>query len=49
MMRVHAVSLVAMGLWLFDNCNLEACATTAAELGRWDFHLAVAGAGGERE
>ncbi len=41
-MPVHAVSLVAMGLWLLDNCDLEACATTAAELGRWDFHLTVA-------
>jgi kynurenine formamidase len=42
LMPVHAVSLVAMGLWLLDNCDLEACATTAAELEQWDFHLAVA-------
>jgi Predicted metal-dependent hydrolase len=42
LMPVHAVSLVAMGLWLLDNCDLEVCATTAAELGQWDFHLAVA-------
>ncbi|MET8232964.1 cyclase family protein [Micromonospora sp. NPDC005298] len=42
LMPVHAVSLVAMGLWLLDNCDLEACATTAAELGQWDFQLAVA-------
>ncbi|GGK91617.1 cyclase [Sphaerisporangium melleum] len=42
LMPVHAVSLVAMGLWMLDNCDLEACATTAAELGQWDFHLAVA-------
>jgi hypothetical protein len=42
LMPVHAVSLVAMGLWLVDNCDLEVCATTAAELGQWDFHLAVA-------
>jgi hypothetical protein len=42
LMPVHAVSLVAMGLWLLDNCDLEACATTAAELQQWDFHLAVA-------
>jgi kynurenine formamidase len=41
LMPVHAVSLVAMGLWLLDNCDLEACAATAAELGQWDFHLAV--------
>ncbi|MFI7080169.1 cyclase family protein [Micromonospora sp. NPDC049903] len=42
LMPVHAVSLVAMGLWLLDNCDLEACATTAADLGQWDFQLAVA-------
>ncbi len=42
LMPVHAVSLVAMGLWMLDNCDLEVCATTAAELGQWDFHLAVA-------
>jgi kynurenine formamidase len=42
LMPVHAVSLVAMGLWLLDNCDLEACAATAAELGQWDFQLAVA-------
>jgi hypothetical protein len=29
-------------MWLLDNCDLEVCATTAAELGQWDFHLAVA-------
>jgi hypothetical protein len=33
LMPVHAVGLVAMGLWLLDNCDLEACAATAAELG----------------
>ncbi|GAA2524582.1 cyclase [Winogradskya humida] len=42
LMPVHTVGLVAMGLWLLDNCDLEACATTAAELAQWDFHLAVA-------
>jgi len=42
LMPVHAVGLVAMGLWLLDNCDLEVCAATAAELGQWDFHLAVA-------
>ncbi|MGE3289440.1 MAG: cyclase family protein [Pseudonocardia sp.] len=42
LMPVHAVGLVAMGLWLLDNCDLEACAATAVELGQWDFHLAVA-------
>jgi kynurenine formamidase len=42
LMPVHAVSLVAMGLWMLDNCDLEGCARTAAELGQWGFHLAVA-------
>ncbi|MFC0541984.1 cyclase family protein [Kutzneria chonburiensis] len=42
LMPIHAVGLVAMGLWMVDNCDLEACAATAAELGQWDFHLAVA-------
>ncbi|GAA3450814.1 cyclase family protein [Dactylosporangium matsuzakiense] len=42
LMPVHSVALVAMGLWLLDNCDLEACAKTAAELGQWDFQLAVA-------
>lgn len=42
LMPVHAVALVAMGLWMVDNCDLEECAATAAELGQWDFHLAVA-------
>lgn len=42
LLPVHAVSLVAMGLWLLDNCDLEACARTAAELDQWDFHLTVA-------
>ncbi|MCW8382199.1 cyclase family protein [Streptomyces justiciae] len=41
-MPVHTVGLVAMGLWLVDNCDLEACAVTAAELGQWDFQFAVA-------
>lgn len=42
LMPIHAVSLVAMGLWMLDNCDLEECATTATELGQWDFQLAVA-------
>ncbi|HSB41189.1 MAG TPA: cyclase family protein [Methylomirabilota bacterium] len=38
----HVVCLVAMGLWLIDNASLEDLARTAAELGRWEFLLAVA-------
>ncbi len=40
-MPVHSVALVAMGLWLVDNCDLEACARTAERLQQWDFSLAV--------
>jgi kynurenine formamidase len=42
LMPIHSVGLVAMGLWLMDNCDLGACASTAAELGQWDFQLAIA-------
>ncbi len=38
----HVVCLVAMGLWLIDNANLEDLARTAARLGRWEFLLTVA-------
>ena len=38
----HVVCLVAMGLWLIDNTNLEELAQTAARLGRWEFLLTVA-------
>lgn len=42
MLPVHYVCLVAMGLWLLDNCMLEDVAEVCAELGRWEFlfHLA---------
>lgn len=39
---LHIVSLVAMGLWLIDNCALEALAAACAERRRWDFMLTVA-------
>jgi hypothetical protein len=31
-----------MGLWLRDNCELEALATTCDELGTWEFELMLA-------
>jgi hypothetical protein len=31
-----------MGLWLVDNCHLEALAATCRELGRWEFAFAIA-------
>ena len=39
---VHVLTIVAMGIDIFDNQDLEAVAGTAAELGRWEF-LLVAG------
>ncbi len=38
----HVVSLVAMGLWLIDNGNLEDLARACGERGRWEFLLTVA-------
>ena len=39
---VHILTIVAMGIDIFDNQDLEAVAETAAELDRWEF-LLVAG------
>ena len=39
---VHAVGIVAMGLWLIDNCQLEDLAAACRRYGRWDFFLTVA-------
>jgi len=38
----HVVSLVAMGLWLIDNMNLEEVARAAADRKRWEFLLTIA-------
>src|SRR5437763_13229819 len=38
---VHVIGLVAMGLWLVDNCDLEELATTCESLSRWEFLLSV--------
>jgi kynurenine formamidase len=38
---VHVIGLVAMGLWLVDNCDLEELAETAERLSRWQFLLGV--------
>ena len=38
----HVVSLVAMGLWLIDNMNLEEVGRAAAERTRWEFLLTIA-------
>ena len=39
---VHMLAIVAMGVDIFDNMDLEALAETAAELNRWEFALVAA-------
>ena len=39
---IHQVGIVAMGLWILDNANLEDLARAAAERRRWEFLLTVA-------
>jgi kynurenine formamidase len=34
---VHAIGIVAMGLWLIDNCDLEALAVECADRNRYEF------------
>jgi kynurenine formamidase len=41
-MPIHQVTLVAMGMPLFDNLDLEAVAAEAARRGRWEFMLTAA-------
>lgn len=38
---IHAVALVAMGLWLIDNVALDDLVATCREKGRWDFFLCM--------
>ena len=39
---VHLLTLVAMGMWLFDNLDLEEVAGLAAEEGKWEFMFVAA-------
>ena len=39
---VHLLTLHAMGVHIFDNCDLENLSKTAARLGRWEFMLSAA-------
>jgi kynurenine formamidase len=39
---IHEVGIVAMGLWLIDNCDLEALATICTDSGRWAFFFTLA-------
>jgi kynurenine formamidase len=38
---IHTVGIVAMGLWLLDNCDLEALAQACEEHQRWEFCCAI--------
>jgi kynurenine formamidase len=39
---MHMIGMVAMGLWLIDNCELETLANACAERERWEFLFTVA-------
>ena len=39
---IHRLVLIAMGMPIFDNCDLEALAGEAARQGRWEFLLTAA-------
>jgi hypothetical protein len=41
-MPVHQLTLVAMGMPLFDNLDLEAVADATAKRNRWEFLLVAA-------
>lgn len=41
-MPIHVVGLVALGLWLLDNADLEELAQTCQEKNRWEFLLSLA-------
>ena len=41
-MPIHQLSLIAMGAWILDNCDLEAVSAAAKERQRWEFMLSVA-------
>ena len=38
---IHQVGIVAMGLWIIDNANLEELADTCKQKGRWEFMLTI--------
>jgi kynurenine formamidase len=41
-MPIHQLSLIAMGVWILDNCDLEAVSLAAKQRQRWEFLLVVA-------
>ncbi len=40
---VHVVSMVAMGMWIIDNCDFEALSAVCNRLGRWQVMIVIAG------
>ena len=41
-MPIHQLCIVATGVWILDNCDLEAVAAAAKQRNRWEFLLTVA-------
>ncbi len=41
-MSVHQLCLIAMGMWILDNCDFEAVSAAAKERQRWEFLLTAA-------
>ena len=39
---VHTIGIVAMGLWLLDNCNHEELTAACDRFGRWAFQFMLA-------
>ena len=39
---IHQIAIIAMGVPLFDNCDLEVLSATASRLRRWEFLLTAA-------
>lgn len=39
---IHQVGIVAMGLWILDNADLEELARACRERGRWEFAVVIA-------
>ncbi len=39
---IHQVGIVAMGLWILDNANLEEVAQACKERNRWEFMVSIA-------
>ena len=38
---IHQVSIVAMGVWILDNANLEELAQACRQRNRWEFLLSI--------